>query len=247
MSSAGLGGLMPVVAFARCFGGSSPVGGVTGHEEFGGLFYPERLPEKPEALVVLLHGYGADAPDLLDIARLFSPVLPGAAFYLAQAPLRCETHPSGRAWFPLPNLEKATIRRGLRGARSGMVSLLEALAQTLGLGPGSVVLFGFSQGAMVALDAGLSGAAPLGGIVAHSGLWLGVEGSGSGPARQTPALLLHGGSDAVVSPLYLEPSRAALEILNVPVRAKMFPSLGHGINAESCDDSLRFLRECLRM
>jgi predicted esterase len=32
------------------------------------------------SLVVLLHGYGADGNDLIDLARAWAPVMPGTAF-----------------------------------------------------------------------------------------------------------------------------------------------------------------------
>ena len=52
-------------------------------------------------LVVLLHGYGADGNDLIDIGRAWQARLPQAAFVSPHAPEPCGQAPMGRQWFPL--------------------------------------------------------------------------------------------------------------------------------------------------
>ena len=52
-------------------------------------------------LVVLLHGYGADGNDLIELGRQWRTLLPEAAFVAPHAPERCAASPSGRQWFPL--------------------------------------------------------------------------------------------------------------------------------------------------
>jgi len=53
------------------------------------------------ALVVFLHGYGADGNDLIDIGRAWQGLLPQAAFVSPHAPEPCGQAPVGRQWFPL--------------------------------------------------------------------------------------------------------------------------------------------------
>src|ERR1700733_6882647 len=52
-------------------------------------------------LVVLLHGYGADGNDLIEIGRAWQNMLPDAAFVSPHAPERCAQTATGRQWFPL--------------------------------------------------------------------------------------------------------------------------------------------------
>ena len=53
-----------------------------------------------QALVVFLHGYGADGNDLIEIGRAWQGLLPQAAFVSPHAPERCRQSP-GRQWFSL--------------------------------------------------------------------------------------------------------------------------------------------------
>ncbi|MCP5910277.1 hypothetical protein NL326_27115, partial [Klebsiella pneumoniae] len=65
-----------------------------------------------DALVVLLHGYGADGRDLIDIGAAFANLLPGAAFVAPHAPEPCAEEPVGRQWFPLTFRDPHELARG---------------------------------------------------------------------------------------------------------------------------------------
>ena len=65
-------------------------------------------PEKADAVVVFLHGYGADGADLLGLADPLSPHLPGTAFHAPDAPERSINNPMGYQWFPIPWLDGST-------------------------------------------------------------------------------------------------------------------------------------------
>ena len=54
-----------------------------------------------DALVVLLHGLGADGNDLFGLVPHLAQVLPGAAFVSPHAPFPCDMAPFGRQWFSL--------------------------------------------------------------------------------------------------------------------------------------------------
>ena len=53
------------------------------------LRFARKGPETAGALVVFLHGYGADGADLLGLADVLGPHLPGVAFAAPDAPERC--------------------------------------------------------------------------------------------------------------------------------------------------------------
>ncbi len=55
------------------------------------------------ALVVFLHGYGADGNDLIEIGHQWRTLLPKVAFVSPHAPERCAASPMGRQWFALAN------------------------------------------------------------------------------------------------------------------------------------------------
>ncbi|MEJ2027280.1 MAG: hypothetical protein P8X52_07475 [Limibacillus sp.] len=65
-----------------------------------------------KALVVLLHGWGADGNDLIGLAPLLGQVLPDAAFVAPNAPDPCEMNPAGRQWFSLQDRTPAEMEAG---------------------------------------------------------------------------------------------------------------------------------------
>ena len=145
-------------------------------------------PNHSEQRLVLLHGWGADADDLLDLAEVL--VEPTVSVVALQAPL---PHPggSGRQWYDLqqPNWPQ------LPAARANLLERLGALAAEVPLE--QTVVLGFSQGAAMALDVATAGEGlPLAGLISCSGYphpaWE--------PGRQAnkTILLTHGEQDPVV-------------------------------------------------
>jgi phospholipase/carboxylesterase len=144
----------------------------------------QRGPSQASQRLVLLHGWGADADDLLDLGPML--VEPEVSVVALRAP---EPHPfgSGRQWYGLQPIDWAA----LPAARQALQQRLEALAASVPLE--RTLLLGFSQGGAMALDVGSR--LPLAGIVACSG----YPHEGWQPSRgSAPVLLSHGREDPVV-------------------------------------------------
>ncbi len=126
----------------------------------------------PELAVVLCHGFGAPATDLVPLAQELVELKPelGAKvrFVFPAAPLSLSAMgmPYARAWFHLPqevlmgrerNWDQYALStpEGLAQARRGLMSLLSALSAATKLPYGRIVLGGFSQGGMVTTDVAL--------------------------------------------------------------------------------------------
>jgi phospholipase/carboxylesterase len=134
----------------------------------------EAIPEgtNPELAVVLCHGFGAPATDLVPLAHelvgLEPELGPRVRFVFPAAPLSLAAlgMPYGRAWFHLPtevlmgqerdwDQFAASTPEGLAQARRALMSLLSALSAATKLPYGRIVLGGFSQGGMVTTDVAL--------------------------------------------------------------------------------------------
>ena len=116
-------------------------------------------PDQAAQRLVLLHGWGADADDLLDLGELL--VGPEVCVVALRAP---EAHPygSGRQWYSLQPIDWAA----LPAARLALRGRLEQLGASVPLG--RTVLLGFSQGGAIALQTGLRHRDRLAGVVALS-------------------------------------------------------------------------------
>src|SRR5258708_26529375 len=89
---------------------------------------PRLEPRGGEArrLVVLLHGYGADGNDLIDIGRAWQQLLPDAAFASPHAPEPCAQAPVGRQWFSLTMREPNERWIGVNKAAPVLQRFLDA-------------------------------------------------------------------------------------------------------------------------
>jgi len=195
-------------------------------------------------LVVVLHGYGADGNDLVALAEAWRPLLPDAAFVVPHAPSVCGAWAGGREWFPLPRIDAPTIAGGTAAAAPGLHAFLDAELAELGLGNGALALAGFSQGAMMALDVGLSRNPPVAGILAYSGAL--TRPPQPAETGRPPVLLHHGASDTVVPPAALPAAKTQLEVAGVPVESHLRQGLGHGIDEEALRLGAAFLMRMFR-
>ncbi len=197
-------------------------------------------------LVVLLHGYGADGNDLIDIGRAWQSVLPHAAFVSPHAPRPCGQAPMGREWFPLTFRNPDERWNGVNAAAPALERFLDAeLARHL-LPPAALALVGFSQGTMMALHVGLRRAAAPAGIVGYSGMLVlkndsDIDGYAGEIRARPPVLLVHGDDDDLIPVQALMHAAQGLAALEVPVEWHISPGLGHGIDAEGLRHGAQFL------
>lgn len=178
----------------------------TGEVELGGLrAVSAGDPEAARVVVVLLHGFAMTPDDLSPFA--LSIGVP-AWFLFPEAPHRAD--PAGRAWWHIdPVLRAEALARGPRdfagqhppdlpAARAHLGGLLQALGARLDGRP--LVLGGFSQGGMLALDTLLRSPAAVDALVLLSASRIAADEQrpllASGRVRGLPVLCAHGRADA---------------------------------------------------
>ena len=173
-------------------------------------------------VVVLLHGFGAPGDDLvalwrvLDIPREVRCVFPEAP--LAPAEM---TDYGGRAWWHIDvmAMQQAAARgerrdrsrerpEGIDAARDQLNGLLDSVERELGVGGESIVLGGFSQGAMLSCDLALRSERKLAGLALLSTTLLcRDEWTALMPRRASlPVMQSHGRNDPLL------PFAAAVEL-----------------------------------
>lgn len=210
------------------------------------LLYTAHAPdgEGPFPTLILLHGWGAGAHDLLGLAPLL---------YGGRALVLC---PQGRVvvpigggergygWFPLtpglpPDVE--AFRHGAEMLRR----FVEQARDRYPIDPRAVVVGGFSQGGTMAYDLALRDPARFSGLIALSS-WLPPPLIDDLPRlaehEQLPVLVIHGTADPMVDVERARESREALRGLGVGITYREL-DMGHEIRPEALRIILRWLEE----
>jgi phospholipase/carboxylesterase len=182
---------------------------------------------KPKQLVVLCHGLGADAFDLIDLAPSWQHACPDALFASVHAPF---SHDSGlgRQWWSVADRSPEVMEAGARTAARYLHGFIDAELKRLELDAYAMV--GFSQGAMISLFTGLRQVDAPRAILAFSGALIAPDSLAAELANRAPVLLVHGEADEAVPVSRSHDARAALIAAGVPVDAHYIPRLGHGID-----------------
>ncbi|MGD9847333.1 MAG: alpha/beta hydrolase [Variibacter sp.] len=215
---------------------------------------PRLAPQSGRAarrLVVLLHGYGADGNDLIDLGREWREILPDAAFVAPHAPEPCAQAPVGRQWFGLTLRDPEERCRGVNAAAPSLDRFLDAELARHGLTDDALALVGFSQGTMMALHVGLRRAAAPAAIVGYSGMLVTPDDAGAQSIaaqirQRPPVLLIHGDQDQVIPVQALFHTTEALAALEIPVEWHLSSGVGHGIDPEGLRHGGAFLAARLR-
>jgi phospholipase/carboxylesterase len=181
----------------------------------------------PKQLVVLCHGLGADAHDLIDLAHAWAHACPDAAFASVDAPF---VHDSGfnRQWWSVADRTPSVMEAGARTAAPYLHGFIDAELERLSLK--DYAIMGFSQGAMITLFAGLRRQNAPKALLAFSGALLAPEKLPGELANHAPVTLVHGEADEAVPVARSHEAETVLRDNKIPVEAHYIPGLGHGLD-----------------
>lgn len=199
------------------------------------IYYAGSTPKEAHSALVLLHGRGASAVDILGLANEVN--LPGVWAVAPQA--------ANYTWYP------NRFNSPVEGNEPWLTWALErvdemvTLVRSEGIPAERIFLAGFSQGACLALEWLARSGAPVGYVLGFSG---GLIENGDRPREYTTDLLnahvFLGCSDVDFHiPLErVERSAEVLGALGAEVVKRIYPNMGHTIN----QDEIAFLREAMR-
>jgi len=180
----------------------------------------------PLPLVFVLHGRGADANDLADLAPMIGG---GYRFVFPNAPRPFEPAPGftfGYTWFDGWPAERSSIKY----SRELLLKFIDEILERYATPPGKVILSGFSQGGLMSLDVGFRTKQKLAGIVVMSGAVYEEKLPPFTP--DIPVLIVHGTQDDMIPVLAARRARRVLESHGVEPEYHEF-AMGHFVTPES--------------
>ncbi len=209
-------------------------------------------PSPADACVIWMHGLGADGNDFVPmVPELDLPRNHAVRFIFPNAPTMPVTINGGyvmRAWYDISSTEidKRADEAGVRKSQAAIAELI-ADQRAKGIASERIVLAGFSQGGVIALQTGLRHTEKLGGIMALSTYLacpesLGMEASSSN--RTLPILMVHGSMDPVIPIALAKLSKGRLETHGYKIEWHEY-GMPHSVCAEEVEDIAAFLKRVL--
>lgn len=181
-----------------------------------------------EAALVLVHGRGATAQSIVQIADEFHRH--GVAYLAPQA--------ARNTWYP--NAFIAPVKSNEPGRTSGLQAVGDAVekANDAGIPTERIIILGFSQGACLASEFVAQNPARYGGLAVLSGGLIGEAVDPDdyyGDLEETPVFLGCSDVDPHIPKQRVHDSTDIFEQLNGDVTKRFYEGMGHGINQDEVD------------
>ena len=192
-------------------------------------------------LYIYLHGRGGAGLSMTPVADRFAQVYPGAAHLIPEGFDPCDTSPEGRQWFSAIGVTEENRQDRAIAALPALVAFIRDAQAHFAVTPLATALVGFSQGAIMALEAVQAHASLVGRVVAISGRYARL------PDRAPDAVihLVHGKEDSVVPARLSLDAATRLVALGGDVTADIVPGITHTPHPELVERALGHLQTFL--
>jgi phospholipase/carboxylesterase len=180
------------------------------------------------AAMVMVHGRGATAESILELASEFSGE--DLAFLAPKA--------RGQTWYPNTFLAPIPSNEPWLSSALGVLGELCGMLETDGPGLERTILLGFSQGACLTLEFAARNARRYGGIAGLTGGLIGPQGTPrdyEGSFSETPVFLGCSDTDPHIPRWRVEETSEVLSRMGARVTTRIYPGMGHTINRDEVD------------
>jgi predicted esterase len=184
--------------------------------------------------VLMLHGRGANAADIIGLARVINR--PGLAYLAPDA--------AGHAWYPRPFMTPAAGNEPWLSSAKGVVAHLIAEVGLAGIPLERTAFIGFSQGACLALEFAARNPRRYGAVMALSGGLIGdaIPASAyAGSLAGTPVFVGCSDTDPFIPLARVQESAAVMAHLGGEVTERIYPHMPHTIVQDEVEQVQRIL------
>jgi phospholipase/carboxylesterase len=188
-----------------------------------------------EGAVVMLHGRGGSAEDILSLASAM--YRPGLAYLAPQA--------AGNSWYPYSFLAPREENEPWLSSALSLVGHTVREAINAGIAAEKIVLCGFSQGACLSSEFVAREPRRYGGLIAFTGGLIGasLDERYAGELGGMPAFLGSGDPDPHVPWARVEKTGEVLRGMGAAVTMRRYPGRQHTISGEEVDFGKRLVDE----
>lgn len=187
------------------------------------------------AAMILVHGRGANAPDILQLANeLHQPEL----VYLAP-------QAAGNTWYPYSFMEPIERNEPWLSSALGVLAGLVRQIEAAGIPAEKIILGGFSQGACLSSEFVARNAWHYGGLIAFSGGLIGPPGTPrdyEGSLEDLPVFLGCSDVDFHIPKERVHETAVTFEGMGATVTERLYPNMGHTIIQDEIEHARKILR-----
>lgn len=206
----------------------------------------------PHYCVIWLHGLGADGHDFAGIVEQMElPENLSIRFIFPHAPMQAVTINQGfvmRSWYDITNQVIFTEQdeKGIRESQQIVIRLIQQQIDA-GISSENILLAGFSQGGVVALQTALRYPQKLAGIMALS-TYLALDSSlndeKSEINQNIPIFMAHGSEDPIIQIKYAYQSHSLLNKSSYKVNWNEYSGMPHSVCLEEISDINQWIIDC---
>ncbi|HRW07115.1 MAG TPA: dienelactone hydrolase family protein [Caldilineaceae bacterium] len=192
--------------------------------------------QEAQAAMILVHGRGATAPSILELANVLPH--PELAYLAPQA--------TGNSWYPYSFL--APITQNEPQLSSALAAIGDAVAQlsAAGIANDRIIIGGFSQGACLASEFVARTGVRFGGLLVFSGGLIGPPDTPRdyrGDLTGMPVFLGCSNVDAHIPEARVHETADVLAGLGAQVDKQIYPNMGHTIIQDELDRAQRVIAQ----
>ena len=189
--------------------------------------------KEAEGAVVMLHGRGGSAEDILSLASAM--YRPGLAYLAPQA--------AGHSWYPYSFLAPREENEPWLSSALSLVKSTVQMALDAGIGVEKIVLCGFSQGACLSAEFVARNPRRYGGLIGFTGGLIGasLDDVYPGELGEMPVFLGSGDPDPHVPWARVEKTGELLRGMGASVTMRRYPGRHHTISGEEVDFGKRLV------
>lgn len=189
---------------------------------------------KDSKVLIMLHGRGADARDILSLASYFD--VRGFTLLAPEA--------TDNTWYPYSFLSPPSQNEPWLSSALSLVKELVDDAISKGVAASNIYFLGFSQGACLTLEFVTRNATRYGGVVAFTGGLIGdkiYSENYKGDFENTPVFIGSSNPDPHVPVARVRDSETVLKNMNADVKVKIYDNMGHTVNEDEIAEARKVL------
>ncbi|WP_432239647.1 esterase [Herbaspirillum robiniae] len=180
-------------------------------------------PSQTQRLVLLMHGVGSVPQSMLGVGAWFAQRDAQALVVSVASPYPSDVSPSGLQWFSVRGVTEDNRPQRVEAAMPLFLQTVRHWQAQVGVEAQDTLIAGFSQGAIMALEAGKPADAPAATVVAIAGRYAAAPTAKPGATVH----LLHGDADGVMPVALAHTAFERLQALGAKATLDVAPGVGH--------------------